>query len=81
MREVKKKKMANNVQPRISIPNFDSSGDGYRIYREEVILWAAVCGLEKKNLGAVLWLQLARADPSNINDPGLACLWSRPVKL
>ena len=48
--------MSNNVQTRISILKFDCSGDGYRIYREEVTLWAAVSGVEKKNLGTVLWL-------------------------
>ena len=62
----------NNVRPRISIPMFESSGDGYRIYREEVILWAAVCGLEKINVGLGLWLELPRSDRSNIKEPILA---------
>ena len=46
--------------------------DGYRIYREEVTLWTAVSGVEKKYLGAVLWLELARTNPGNINDLILA---------
>ena len=64
--------MATNVRPRITITKFESSGNGYRIYRDKVTLWAAVCGLEKKNLGTVIWLKLPRIDPSNIKELILA---------
>ena len=60
--------MATNVRPRITIPKFDSSGNDYRIYRQEVTLWAAVCGFEKNKLGSVLWLELPRDDPSDIKE-------------
>ena len=72
--------MANTGRPRITVPKFDSRGNGFRIYREEVNMWAAVCRMEKSKLGIVLWLELPRDDPSDMEELILAKVGADDLK-
>ena len=55
-----------NVRSKYTIPQIDSKGNGYKIYREEANRWTKECELEKHKLGAVLWLDLTTDESSNV---------------